>query len=324
MIEKTFVALAEERPGGRWQQGFRDAWPRVRSWYVREGLDARPTVGEARGALERHMPEIVSIYDTLCRLAGDDDVAHRMLSNYDPPAVLTGCTQGVWTGAGGPALVRNYDFDVAFTTGCIAATRWFGRRVISMVEAAWGCLDGMNDDGLVVSLTFGGRRAHGGGFTMPLILRYALETCTTVKDAVATISRLPVAMAQNVTVLDATGDFATVFVGPDREPAVAPRPACANHQETVVWPEHAARSRTVQRLACLESRLAEPATTLDAVVEGMLAPPLYQLDLARGAATVYTAVYRPRERTADYVWPGRSWRQTFDRFDTGTYTHRYA
>ena len=64
-------------------------------------------------------------------------------------------------------------------------TRWFGRRVIAMREAFWGCLDGMNEDGLAVSLTFGGRKAHGPGIAMPMVLRYVLETCRSTKEAVA-------------------------------------------------------------------------------------------------------------------------------------------
>jgi predicted choloylglycine hydrolase len=91
----------------------------ARTWYLKEGLAARPTPTEGRDALARHMPELLPIYDTLCGLAGTDEVAHRMLSNYDPPPVIAGCSQAAWIGAGGPALVRNYDFDVAFTTRCI-------------------------------------------------------------------------------------------------------------------------------------------------------------------------------------------------------------
>ena len=39
----------------------------------------------------------------------------------------------------------------------------------------------MNDAGLAVSLTFGGRRALGTGFGIPLVVRYLLETCATVE-----------------------------------------------------------------------------------------------------------------------------------------------
>ena len=296
----------------------------VKRWYLEEGLAARPTPAEARAALHTYMPELLPVYETLRALAGPDEVAHRMLGNYAPPSVIGGCSQAVWTGAGGPALVRNYDFDVAFTTGIIEATRWLGRRVIAMNEAAWGCLDGMNEEGLVVSLTFGGRPAHGRGFSMPLILRHVLETCSRVDEAVARLTHIPVSMAQNVTVLDRTGDFATVFVGADREPAAARWPACTNHQETIGWPAHAAASRSVERHARLTSRLAEPGMTLDALIAGMLQPPLYALDAARRFATVYTAVYRPVDAVVEYLWPGHAWRQTFDHFEPGAYTHVYG
>ncbi|MFI0554545.1 carcinine hydrolase/isopenicillin-N N-acyltransferase family protein, partial [Streptomyces scabiei] len=51
---------------------------------------------------------------------------------------------------------------------------------LTMQDAAWGLLDGMNDAGLAVSLTFGGRFVHGPGFAILIVLRYLLETCNTV------------------------------------------------------------------------------------------------------------------------------------------------
>jgi predicted choloylglycine hydrolase len=66
-------------------------------------------------------------------------------------------------------------------------------------------LDGINDAGLVVSLTIGGRRAVGDGFAIPLIVRYLLETCQTVPQARETLQRLPVHAAQNLSILDNSG-----------------------------------------------------------------------------------------------------------------------
>lgn len=174
-----------------------------------------------------------------------------------------------------------------------------------------------------MSLTFGGRRAEGRGFSTCLTLRYVLETCTSVKEATETIARIPPSMSQNVTVLDRTGAFAAVFIGADRAPAILTQPVCTNHQETVVWPERGERSRTVERAAALRARLDDPATTLDALVDGMLRPPLYVFDERQGFATVYSAVYRPAEGAVEYFWPGHRWRQGFDRFTTGRYTHEY-
>ena len=52
-----------------------------------------------------------------------------------------------------------------------------------MSDCLWGLLDGMNDAGLAVSLTFGGRPVLGDGFGIPLVMRYVLETCEDVAEA---------------------------------------------------------------------------------------------------------------------------------------------
>lgn len=77
-----------------------------------------------------------------------------------------------------------------------------------------GVLDGLNEDGLAVSLTFGGRRIVGEGFGVPLLLRYILEFCTTTREAVEVLKRVPTHMAYNITVLDRSGAFMTVFIAP--------------------------------------------------------------------------------------------------------------
>lgn len=33
--------------------------------------------------------------------------------------------------------------------------------------------------------------------------------------------------------------------------------------------------------------------------------------------TLYTAVYRPRQGSAEYRWPGQSWEHSFERFREG-------
>jgi predicted choloylglycine hydrolase len=323
-MEKTFVAIAEERPGPAWQAFFRARWPDGKSWYLSEGLDARPTAAEGRAAIAEHMPELMPVYDRVCALAGDDEIAHRALSNWCPPRIIPGCTVSAWTREGGPGLIRNYDFEAHLTTGIIDWTRWLGRRVIAMREAAWGCLDGINEDGLSVALTFGGRRAHGRGFSMCLILRYVLETCRTTDEAIAVLMRIPCAMAQNVVVLDRAGSVSTVFVGADRTPAVSDQAVCTNHQEKVVWPEMAAMSRTVERHASAAALLDDPEIALYTAAQRFLAKPLYAFDSARDFATLYSAVYRPAESSVDYLWPGKTWRQSIAAFEPGTYTHVYA
>jgi predicted choloylglycine hydrolase len=319
-MRKTFTASSEPLPGAGWQADFRAYWPRMRAWFLSEGLAARPTSAEIRAALERHMPELLAMWERLCGLAGEDVVAHRFLGLYGRPRIIGRCSQAVWLGAGGPALLRNYDFNPQRMMGRIEATRWLGRPVIAMGEAAWGCLDGMNGDGLAASLTFGGGTAYARGFAITLLLRYVLETCRTVAEAAAALCRIPVAQSQNVTLLDAAGNHALVYLGPDRTPAVTSGLLTTNHQERVTWPEMAAASRTVERHAALGAALAASAG-IDALSAALLAPPLH----VRGPETftAYTAIYRPAEGTVDYLWPGKGWRQSFEAFVPGRYEHEY-
>jgi predicted choloylglycine hydrolase len=71
-----------------------------------------------------------------------------------------------------------------------------------MSDCLWGLLDGINDAGLAVSVTFGGRAVSGDGFAIPLVLRYVLEVCDSVQDACEILARVPVHASQNVTLFD--------------------------------------------------------------------------------------------------------------------------
>jgi predicted choloylglycine hydrolase len=269
------------------------------------------------------MPELIPHYDRVCALVGDDELAHCMLSHFCPPPAIFACSQAVLLGDDGPALVRNYDFGLEIVSDRFESTSWSGREVIAKAQRPWGgCLDGMNEDGLVASLTFGGSRTYNQGFSIILMLRYVLETCQRVDQAVKALSRIPVAQAQNVTVIDRSGDHATLFIGPDREPAVSKVLTCTNHQETIVWPELAAVNGTVERGLVLSQALMEPDMTLTSLSARFLEPPLY----SRKAAfpTVYSAVYRPVLGRVDYLWPGKVWRQAIGSFQGGEYEHDYG
>jgi predicted choloylglycine hydrolase len=67
---------------------------------------------------------------------------------------------------GGPD--RNYDWDYRLFDGVVASTAYAGHRVLGMLHYLWGLLDGVNDAGQAVSLTFGGRPQVGQGFGIPL------------------------------------------------------------------------------------------------------------------------------------------------------------
>ena len=313
---KRYDFAREDIPGQAWLARFRDGFPEAQAWYL--GGSSRPTVSACRTAIARHMPELLDAYDRACAMVGEDDLARCILSHYRPAGPIGGCSQAIWFSEGGPALVRNYDYPLDLVTGRFEMTRWSGRRVIAKAQRPWGgCIDGMNEDGLVASLTFGGRAARGEGFSVILMLRYVLETCTRVEDAARTLCRIPIATVQNVMLLDRTGAHATLHLGPDREPAVTQARVCTNHQESP-----GAVADSMLRHDVLAAALEQPGQTMEGLAALFLEAPL----LSRSAAstTAYTAIYRPAEGTVDYLWPGETRRQSFDAFREGSYTHDYG
>ena len=146
------------------------------------------------------MPELVPIWSALVAAVGADELGARMLTLYDPPPLLSGCSQAALRGEA--ALVRNYDYDPNLFDAVVLETRFADTRVIGMADQLWGLLDGVNDRGLAVSFTFGGRRGAGRGFSIPIVVRYLLETCATVAEGVAALERIPVQAAYNVTLVD--------------------------------------------------------------------------------------------------------------------------
>ena len=315
-VRLTFHAIAELQPGARWQARFDETWPAWRAWYLRDGDAARPSYPVARRMLAEHMPELVPTWERLVELAGGGDLAARMLTLYDPPPVVTGCSQAVFSRPE-PVLARNYDFDPALLEGVIRASAFTGRHVIGMSDCLWGLLDGINDAGLVVSLAFGGRRETGPGFAVPLVLRYLLETCDATPDALAALARVPVQASYNVTILDRHGAAATARIAPDRPLAMGPVPVATNHQQRVEWPEHATAIASVEREARLLELTADAAAGEEQLLAAFLEPPLYSTAYADGFGTLYTAVHRPAEGAVEYRWPGAVMRQAFGCFEEG-------
>ena len=245
----TVHAYREPQPGARWQALYDATWAGYRRWYTQDGLAARPALEECRRALTLHLPELIPTWEQLCRRSGDDVVAAQMLSMWRLPAFPVGCSQVVVPGEE-PSLIRNYDYDQTLFEGVIASTNYSGhRKVLGTSDLLWGLLDGMNEDGLAVSLTFGGRPDAGEGFGIPIVLRYVLETCATVEEAITALRRIPVSQSYNVALVDTAGRHATVFVAPEQPAVVSQLEATTNHRlDRVEYPGTAARFNSVGRL----------------------------------------------------------------------------
>jgi predicted choloylglycine hydrolase len=309
-------AISEDQPGPKWAGLFQEYWPDYKRWWLGEGDTARATYLESRRALSTHMPELLPLYDDLCHQAGGGDQAARFLSFYCPPAYLSGCSQAIWTGKE-PVLVRNYDYAPSAFDSLILRTGWQGRKVMGTSDGLWGLVDGVNDAGLAISLTFGGRRIVGNGFGVPLILRYVLQTCKTTAEAGEVLTRVPTHMSYNVTVLDAKRNYLTAMMSPDRPTQITHAAVATNHQDSVEWVSHARFTATVERERFLLQRLALHRDPEEKFIGAFLKPPLYSTAFAAGFGTLYTAVYRPRKREMEVRWPGTCWPLSLADFQEG-------
>ena len=262
------------------------------------------------------MPELVPTWEHLTELGGGSDQVARMLSLYGPTPYLVACSQALWT-RGDPMLVRNYDYHPARCEALFLDSMWHGTRVIASSDSLWGALDGMNEHGLAASLAFGGRKAIGEGFGIPLVLRYVLEFCTNVVEAIKVLNRVPSHMAYSVALIDKTGAHATVFVNPDRSAEVVTSRISTNHQHAVEWPEHAELTRSEERASYLESCLSAEGETDATLVERFLSPPVMTTHYSKAFGTLYTAAYWPMRGVVEYRWPNRTWNQSFRSFVEG-------
>jgi predicted choloylglycine hydrolase len=149
------------------------------------------------------------------------------------------------------------------------------------------------------------------------VIRYVLEVCGTIDEAIGVLRRIPVHMSYNGTVLDRDGRRATVYLAPDRPARVTDRAVTTNHQGEVEWAPYVAAIRSVERAERLEELLAD-GTDAPGVVAACLRSPLYATRFHEGFGTLYTAEYRPAEGVARYHWPDRTWEHSLDHVQPGS------
>jgi predicted choloylglycine hydrolase len=303
-------------PGGTTAAEFVKAWPSYRYWFLHEGEKSRPSYSDCRAAIASWMPELLADYDALVDAVGGGDLEARFLSHWCPPPLVAACSIAM-IGGPYPMLIRNYDYPPSLCDALALRTHWSGRTIVGMSDCGWGLMDGMNDAGLAIAITFGGRRAIGHGFGIGLVVRYLLQVCSTAPEAVEVLARLPVQMSYNVAMIDASGEHRMVFTAPDRPDQVTTELSCANRQGSTEWPEHAAYCNTVERELRLDSLVRFPLIEPDDLVTAFLRPPLYRSLVESTWGTVYTAAYAPTTGAFTLLWPDDHWPMSVHGDDVG-------
>jgi predicted choloylglycine hydrolase len=304
-------------PGLKFQRLFYNYWPAYKVWLASKTAITAPNLASSVAALEYYMPEMMPTYYRLCALVNADEIMAKFLTGFQPPAYISACAQAV-SNDSVIQLVRNYDYHPSLLEGNLLMTSWNGKKVIAMSDCLIGVLDGMNEDGLTISLTFGGRNIVGVGFGIPFIIRYVLEFCSTLEQAVAVLIRIPCHMSYNVTVIDRSGNFKTILLSPDRFPVVTDAAFTTNHQSFIDWQENALNNNTINRSVFLEDLLRNRGLNTTTLSDMFLIKPLYNSLFKEGFGTLYTSIYRPREGFMQLRWPGENLTQSFIHFAEGS------
>lgn len=318
-----FDAVSEAKPGPKWRARWDRSWPAYEAWFVANGGDAGPDRAACEAALAEHMPELVPVHAALLKVAGGSDRAARFLSTWCPPSYLGGCSLACAVSMDDVRLVRNYDLSPDLNEGLLLRSEWGGRAVMGMVEFLWGLSDGINAAGLSIALAYGGRQETARGFGITTILRYVLETCDTVEEALRVLQRVPSHMPYNVVLADASGAAASVEIYAGRGAKVQPRPIATNHQSDGTTPDRGDFTRTFERSDRLAELIAADAVP-ERLVDGFKASPLKQDRYAQGFGTLFTAEYEPRERRMRLHWDGALWEQSLADFREGQRLIKYG
>lgn len=316
----TFDAVDEATPGPKWAARWNRSWPAYEAWFVAHGGDRGPSRAKCYAALQRYMPELVATYDRLVAVAGGSDRAAQFLSTWCPPTYLGGCSLAAVANKKNVRLVRNYDLSPDLNEGLLLRTEWSGRVVMGMVEFLWGLSDGINDAGLSIALAYGGRSETKKGFGITTIVRYILETCDTVQEALSALRKVPSHMAYNLVLADASGRTVSVELAPGGGVTVMPTSVATNHQGGKTVPDRPAFTRTFERRAHLEQLRIKPRK----LNRQFLKSPLLQDRYAQGFGTLFTAEYDPKALTVGLTLNGERWDQAIHDFAEGQRVVNYA
>ena len=316
----TFDAVSEAVPGQKWAARWQRSWPAYKAWFMARNGDHGPSASQSRAQMLHYMPELVPVYDRLVQLAGGSDRAARFLSTWCPPKYLGGCSLAAAADATDVRLVRNYDLSPELNEGLLLRSEWTGRAVMGMVEFLWGLSDGINDAGLSVALAYGGRSETAAGFGITTIVRYLLETCDTVDDALQALRRVPSHMAYNLVLADSRGTTASVELSPGGGVKLMPQAIATNHQSAPSRADRPAFTRSYERHTHLKGLTDKPRM----LNRQFLRAPLLQERYGEGFGTLFTADYNPVARTLRLIWRESHWHQALDGFQEGQRVIEYT
>lgn len=121
---------------------------------------------------------------------------------------------------------RNHDMftELRKTTESVLCQPKKGHIFLGQGDALIGKEEGVNEHGLAVGFTYVRPKQHRPGLNFLFIIRYLLEKCANVDEALRELKKIPVSSSQNILLVDKSGDMAVIEACSERY--VVRRPRC--------------------------------------------------------------------------------------------------
>ncbi len=165
--------------------------------------------------------------------------------------------------------------------------------------------DGVNEYGLAVGLTFNNLEMIEPGLNAGILVRYILEKCKTVKDALEDLAGLPLASSQTLIMADKSGDMAVVECNCKKSVIIRPQNdenflVRANHfisdemqqyqHNEELYAEYRSKDRYKTAYNALKNRENCSVELAKDILSGKYGF-MCQYDRSRGLDTVWSSVY---------------------------------
>jgi hypothetical protein len=106
----------------------------------------------------------------------------------------------------------------------------------------------------------------------------------------------------------------TVEISPEKINKVSHTPLAVNHQGDFVLSNYAIFSKSMERKKSLVEKLYDPWLTAEGFIDSFAYAPLFTENYAEGFGTLYTAIYNPSLKGAEFRWKGVNKQASFTNF----------
>jgi predicted choloylglycine hydrolase len=165
--------------------------------------------------------------------------------------------------------------------------------------------DGINEHGLATGLTFNNLEVTKPGLNAGILVRYILEKCKTVTEALEHLAKMPIASAQTLTIVDKTGDMVIVECNCEKTVIIKPKSnehfvVTANHfiseemqqyqRNEELYADYRSKDRYQTAYNTLKTRKDYSIELAQDILSGKYGF-MCQYDRSKGLDTVWSSVY---------------------------------